>query len=57
MSIPFLKKEKNFKKILVAVKMTTLNIRFLSTYFRGEVDILAAKVIQTTDERQLKYGN
>ena len=36
---------------------SSINIRFLSTYFRDEVDILAAKVIQTKDEKQLKYGN
>ena len=53
----FKKKKKNVKKNFCCCKNDHLNIRFLSTYFRDEVDILAVKVIQTTDERQLKYGN
>ena len=30
---------------------SSINIRFLSTYFRDEVDILAAKVLQPLPEK------
>ena len=43
--------EKKYRRNKIRAKLGiesdfTINIRFLSTYFRGEIDILAAKVLQ-----------
>lgn len=45
------KYRRNKKAKLDGKPDSSINIRFLSTYFRGEVDILAAKVLQPLPEK------